>query len=368
MTTPLAGTKQGARAAHAATAAPAARGDLIARWRHDLTDWPTPAVLIDSAHSVVACNELAAAVGVTAEMTLEQALLALAGDHRRHLAHSRSPRAGLGVRIHRVEAEDFNGWFIDAPDATAQHSGDVQARISQRLADSNLRLQEEIRRRRFLERQVLSVAENEKRRISLDLHDGLGQHLTGLAFLARGLSDELKAQQHRLTGDAEWIVRLLNDAISKTRALARGLWPVSLERDSMADSIRRLAEDLESIFNVSCAVQVIDEPNIMSNVAAHHVFRVLQEAANNAIKHGAARRLTFRLEALGPDFVISLTNDGVAVDPGSLTSGKGLGLVGMRLRADALGATLGIEPVPSGGSEVSLTLPGVGTLPAPGRS
>src|SRR5882672_6793048 len=266
MTTHFASTKQAARAAAAATAALAARGDLIARWRHDLADWPTPAVLIDAAHSVVACNELATTVGVTVQMTLELALLALAGD--RGPPPSGPPRTGLGVRIHRVEAEDFNGWFIDAPDATAQHSGNAQARISQRLADSNLRLQEEIRRRRFLERQVLSVAENEKRRISLDLHDGLGQHLTGLAFLARGLSDELKTHQHRLAGDADWIVRLLNDAISKTRALARGLWPVSLERDALADSIRGLGEDLESIFNISCAVQVIDEPNITSNVAA----------------------------------------------------------------------------------------------------
>ena len=163
-------------------------------------------------------------------------------------------------------------------------------------------------------------------------------------------------------------MRLLNDAISKTRALSRGLWPINLERDSIADSIRRLAEDLESIFNISCAVQVINEPNIMSNAAAHHVFRVLQEAANNAIKHGAARRLAFRFEAVGHDFVISLTNDGVAVDPDSLASGKGLGVVGMRLRADALGATLAIEPVPSGGTEVSLTLVGIGALQAQGGS
>jgi len=232
--------------------------------------------------------------------------------------------------------------------------------VEQRLADSNLQLQDEIRRRRFLERQVLSVAENEKRRISLDLHDGLGQHLTGLAFLARALADELGTEHHRLAADADWIVHLLNESISRTRALARGLWPVNLERESVVDSIRRLAEDLESIYGVSCAVQVIDAPQVASQVAANHVYRIVQEAANNAIKHGQARRLTFRLEAVGEAFTIAVLNDGLAIEAAQLARGRGLGVVGMRLRAEALGGTLSIEPLPAGGTEVMLSLPGVG--------
>jgi signal transduction histidine kinase len=232
--------------------------------------------------------------------------------------------------------------------------------VEQRLADSNLRLQEEIRRRRLLESQVLSVAEGEKRRISLDLHDGLGQHLTGLAFLARALTDELKTERHRLAADAEWIVHLLNEAISRTRTLARGLWPVNLERESVAASISRLAEDLESIYGVSCAVQAIDSPQIASQVAANHIYRIVQEAANNAIKHGRARRLTFRLETVGESFTVSVLNDGLAIEAAHLARATGLGVIGMRLRAEALGGTLAIEPLPAGGTEVTLSLPGIG--------
>jgi len=154
-------------------------------------------------------------------------------------------------------------------------------------------------------------------------------------------------------------VKLLNEAITRTRALARGLWPVSLERDTIVQSIHKLGEDLESIFGVSCAVQIIDEPRIPSQFAAHHVFRIVQEAATNAIKHGHARRLTFRLELVGDEFTFCVINDGLPVDPSQLAAGNGLGVVGMRLRADAVGGHLSIEPLPSGGSEVTLALPGV---------
>jgi signal transduction histidine kinase len=123
-----------------------------------------------------------------------------------------------------------------------------------------------------------------------------------------------------------------------------------------------MAEDLESIFGVSCAVQVVDEPRIASQFAAHHVFRIVQEAATNAIKHGRARRLTVRLEMVGDAFTFCVINDGLPVDPAQLAAGKGLGVVGMRLRADAVGGHLSIEPLPSGGSEVTLVLPGVASM------
>jgi signal transduction histidine kinase len=337
-----------------AAAAPAS-GELLSRWRQDLATWPGPALLVDREHVVIAANDSARTVGVTLAMPMAEALAVLT----EHLeANKRRDAAGLPLRVVPVHADDFDGWFIDAatvlpPDADAERT------ISQRLAAANLRLQEEIRRRRFLERQVLSVAEQEKRRISLELHDGLGQHLTGVAFVARGLADQVREARSIAAEEVDWLVRLINEGVSRTRGLARGLWPVSLERGSLADAIRRLAEDLESIFGVSCQVHVSDEPRIASNIAAHHVFRVAQEAANNAIKHGKARRLEFRLESIGEDFAITVLNDGLAVDPEALTDAKGIGVVGMKLRADALGGALSIEPLPAGGAEVVLRLPGL---------
>lgn len=252
---------------------------------------------------------------------------------------------------------------VDTPQGSsteAETERNVQARteeIARRLASTNLKLQEEVQRRGSIERQMLSVAEQEKQHISLELHDGLGQHLTGVSFVARSLAERLHASGRAEAAEADWLVRLLNEAIARTRALARGLWPVSLERDSLSDSVRKLADDLESLYGVSCAVKVADEPQIASHFTAHHVFRILQEAATNAIKHGRARRLTFQFEAVGNSYMFSVINDGLPVNPELLDGAHGIGVFGMRLRADALGGQLSIEPLPNGGAEVTLTLP-----------
>jgi signal transduction histidine kinase len=323
-----------------------------AHWQR-LVDQSTEAAwLVDATLNALVVNTAAAQAGVTPGANIDRVLSALAGN-------TDVPRS---LRWQRVENRQLTGWLIElrsdepAQESSVEESGSA---TTHRLAANNLRLQEEIGRRRKLERQILAVAESEKQRISLELHDGLGQHLTGVSFVARTLADKLRTAEHAEAKEAEWLVKLLNEAITRTRALARGLWPVSLERDTVGQSILKLADDLESIFGVSCTVQVIDEPRIPSQFAAHHVFRIVQEAATNAIKHGHARRLTFRLEMVGDEFTFCVINDGLPVDPEQLAAGKGLGVVGMRLRADAVGGHLSIEPLPSGGSEVTLALPGV---------
>lgn len=320
------------------------------------------ACIVDAALNVISMNNTGAHAGIRLGAGIDATLQAFADIETPAYAQKT-------LRWQRVDAGPHDGWLIelrlDEPaDDDTMRTGDGAA-TTHRLATSNLRLQEEIGRRRKLERQILAVAESEKQRISLELHDGLGQHLTGVSFVARTLADKLRSAEHPEAKEAEWLVKLLTEAITRTRALARGLWPVSLERDTLGQSISKMAEDLESIFGVSCTVQVIDEPRIVSQFAAHHVFRIVQEAATNAIKHGRARRLTFRLEMVGEEFTFCVINDGLPVDPEQLAAGNGLGVVGMRLRADAVGGHLSIEPLPSGGSEVTLALPGVASMHMP---
>jgi signal transduction histidine kinase len=335
-----------------ALALPQPAGELLARWRQDVAQWPGPALLVDEAQCVAVVNAAAARIGVTVGAPFGAALARLTAhvDQR-----GRRQRSAMPLRVLPVTCDDFSGWFVDAAGALPLDA-DADRAISQRLADSNLRLQEEIRRRRTLERQMLGVAEQEKRRVSLELHDGLGQHLAGVAFVVRSLADAVHAGKTPEASEVDWLQRLINEAVSRTRSLARGLWPASLERGSLGDSIRRFAEDLESIYGVSCAVQIDAEPQLASPAAAYHIFRIVQEASNNAIKHGRARRLEFRIERLGDDFEITVLNDGVTPDPAQLASARGIGVAGMQLRADAIGGSLSIEPRPAGGAEVSLRL------------
>ena len=233
------------------------------------------------------------------------------------------------------------------PDAAARH-----------LANVNLKLQTEIRRRRQLERRILSVSETEQRRLSGELHDGLGQHLAAVAYLASNLAGALRERELAQASDAQWIARLLKDAVAKTRALSRGLWPVSLERGTLTQTLQQLAEDVDSIYGVRCVVEQVDEPPPLSPAIAHHVFRIIQESVNNATKHGRARRIDIRLERVGSAFAFSVVNDGETVDLDAARAGPGQGLAGMHLRAEAIGARLTMEPVPGGGMEVTLTLGG----------
>lgn len=221
------------------------------------------------------------------------------------------------------------------------------------LADCQLQLERETRRRRMLERRLLAVSEDEHRRLSLELHDGLGQHLSGLAYQARSLADRLNADQHALQQEADWMARLLKDAVGRVRALSRGLWPVSLERESLPQALGALARDIEQLYGIE--IQVLAKGFMAeSGHSAHHLFRIAQEAMHNAVKHARARRITVRLELVPPQAMLSIVNDGLPLDPKRMHESGGLGLMGMRLRADALGGEISVESLADGGTEVCL--------------
>lgn len=223
----------------------------------------------------------------------------------------------------------------------------------QRLASLRCRLQDEVRRRKTLERQLISATETERRRISLELHDGLGQHLSGLAYTARSLATRLSNERHGLAAEADWLARLLRDAVGRVRAMSRGLWPVSLERKSLPQSLAWLARDVEQLYGVTVQVRV-DGFVAESSHAAHHLFRIAQEAVHNAIKHGQARSIEVHLERIAHQAMLSIVSDGKPMDAQAAQASEGLGLIGMRLRADALGGSLSIEALPAGGVEVNL--------------
>jgi len=218
---------------------------------------------------------------------------------------------------------------------------------------AGVRLRDEMRRRKLLERQLLRATEGEQRRISLELHDGLGQHLSGLAYTARSLAERLRAASLAQADEADWLARLLRDAVGRVRAMSRGLWPVSLERHSLPQALAALAQDVEQLYGISVVVEA-QGFEAESATAAHHLFRVAQESVHNALKHGQARHITVRLERLPPKAMLSIVSDGLSLPPAGRSQAPGLGLVGMHLRAGALGGELQVESLPGGGVEVCL--------------
>ena len=204
---------------------------------------------------------------------------------------------------------------------------------------------------------LLEISAREQRRIGVDLHDNLGQHLTGTAFMSKALQQRLEAQGLPEAVEAGKIVTLVNKAIEKTRELSRGLVPVVSGADGLMASLQRLAGEVENFFSVSCRF-VCDVPVLLDDVVAGtHLFHIAQEAVSNAIKHGRATRIVVALSALGDSGRLAIEDNGVGI-PSMPTRTSGMGLHIMGYRASMIGGSLEVTREPNGtGTIVKCSFP-----------
>ena len=214
----------------------------------------------------------------------------------------------------------------------------------------------DITERKHLEKTILEISAREQRRIGQDLHDGLGQHLTGIAFMSKVQEQKLMEKGLPEAGDAAKIVNLVNEAIHKTRELARGLLPVVSDAQGLMSALQQWAVEVEDLFAVSCRFQCFSPVLIHDDTVATHLYYVAREAVNNAIKHGHARQIVIRLAADQHQGALTIQDDGCGI--GSIVPGnKGMGLHLMNYRARMVGGSLELQRVPTGGTMVSCLFP-----------
>ena len=257
----------------------------------------------------------------------------------------------------RLSEADFFQLDVDCVrrDGTIYRAGCVFTPIE--IGGEKLRLVvvEDVTQRRELEREIIEIANREQRRIGNDLHDGLGQELTGVALMLRGLVGRLRKEQSPSIEDAEEIVTLVNSTIESARSLARGLSPVSVERGGLPSALRALATRVREIYGTQVRFRSKIWPQLgLDSGASNHIYRIAQEAVNNAIKHGHAREVIIDLHVTGETVTLIVSDNGTGVPPGAnLTSGMGLKI--MRYRATMLGGEVKIERRPEGGTRVILS-------------
>ncbi len=215
----------------------------------------------------------------------------------------------------------------------------------------------DITERRWLERKVLLISDAEQLRIGADLHDGLGQHLTGIACMAAALRDRLKAADRPETKQADDIARLVNEATAQTRALARGLCPVQLDQSGLHAALEHLAYQVELVHGIECHFRSDDEPFECEHDTALHLYRITQEALHNATRHGKARRIEVVLDSSPNGRRLAIEDNGQGFDPQQTPSGGGVGLRLMQYRAAMIGGNLSIESQPQGGTRVECIFP-----------
>ncbi len=207
-----------------------------------------------------------------------------------------------------------------------------------------------------LENAVIEISGREQRRIGQDLHDGLGQHLTGIAFLAKVQEQKLADKSLPEAAEAGKIVDLVNEAIHKTRELARGLVPVLSGPHGLPSALQEWATEVEDIFRIACRFECDDPVPIQDDGAANHLFRIAQEAVHNAIRHGKARNVVIGLRGANGEGVLSIRDDGFGISLDQL-SGTGMGLRIMNYRARMIGGSLSIERVAERGTLVACLFP-----------
>ena len=214
----------------------------------------------------------------------------------------------------------------------------------------------DITEREQLERALLDVSAREQRRIGQDLHDGLGQHLTGIAFMAKVHEAKLTEQKIADAADAAKIVHLVNEAIHKTRELARGLLPVVSDEQGLMSALQLWAAEVEDLFGISCRFECGTAVLIQDVVMATHLYHIAQEAVNNAIKHGHPRGVLIRLTSADGWGTLEIADDGSGI-PENRTGSRGMGLHIMSYRAGMIRGRLEVRRGPVCGTSVICIFP-----------
>lgn len=200
-----------------------------------------------------------------------------------------------------------------------------------------------------LEKEILDISERERQQIGQDLHDDLQQHLIGIEAMGKLLTNRLNAQHLQEAEISKDIVDLIRNAITKTRSLARGLCPIYLDENTLAPAIREFAAHIQSVFGVSCKVLMGKTVSIKDNKTAVHLYQIIQESVNNAIRHGRASAIEIRMASRKNVLRLSIADNGTGIIQNK-EKPKGLGLSIMAHRARMMDGTLEIFNHPQGGT------------------
>jgi len=235
----------------------------------------------------------------------------------------------------------------------------LEDRVRERTVElfaSNKKLKSEMGRRKGLEGEMLAISDREQQRLGQELHDGLCQHLTAVAFMARSVA--LRLKNHRVIDvkDIEKIAQLVNDAATDTRNLSRALHRSDIDAAGFVAALEDLVD--REIWKTPCRLEIKPSFHVESDAAAAQLYRIAREAVINANKHAQARQIVVELDRSGKEIVLRVTDDGVGF-PEKPNLKHGLGSHIMDCRARLIGARLEIDSPKQGGTRVACYLPDV---------
>jgi PAS domain S-box-containing protein len=213
----------------------------------------------------------------------------------------------------------------------------------------------DITERKRLEQEILDISGRERQSIGRDLHDGLGQELTGVALMLRGLSSRLQQSCPEAMDSVDEIVGLVNRSIENARSLARGLLPVRTETGGLVFALRELASRSRDLYGLEVSFRAEVWPELtLDETDASHLYRIAQEALTNSARHGHATRVDIFLLVTRSTFLLCISDNGEGFRPPT-SPYSGMGLKIMQYRAGIIGASFEIAPNEPRGTVVRVT-------------
>lgn len=214
---------------------------------------------------------------------------------------------------------------------------------------------------RNLQQLVSDAADREQQRIGQDLHDDLGQFLTGVALAAENHARHVSHTAPDRATEARALVQMINQSINRTRQLARGLAPITIEPDSLVLLLAELQERTAEVSRRDIRFEVNGNPPDLLRTAVLNLYRIAQEAVNNALKHSGAHRIDLTLTVEPDRLILEVADNGRGFDINSISPGNGMGLSVLKFRARAINAHIDIlrqnHPEPNPGTLIRCTMP-----------
>ncbi len=235
---------------------------------------------------------------------------------------------------------------------------ELEMRVIQRtaaLSKANTELRHQMEERKRLEQELLDITEQERQRIGIDLHDDLGQQLTGIAFMVKGLQQKLENENPERAADAGKIHALVAQSIQHAHDLALDM-ASDLEGEDLTAALGQLAQRVKKLFGVECQYKAEGHPPALPTGVTTHLYKIAQEALTNAIKHGKGRHLALRFIEESQALRLSIWNDGLPF-PAETSQKSRMGLRIMNYRANVVGASLEVRSDEKNGTLVTCSLP-----------
>jgi len=283
----------------------------------------------------------------------------------------RVPATGLELRFRRRNEERFHvliqvkplhdaqghvaGWLWSTTDITEvkraeealrQAHDQLELRVQQRTADLAAaygELRNAIDARKRLEHELLDITERERRRIGVELHDDLGQRLTGIAFMLKSLELNLKKKKVKEAESAGKIHGLFTAAMNHAKDVARHLTALNVQEKSLPVALKHLAQQVRTMFKIECTFRSTGRIPSLPDNTVQQVYKIAQEAVTNAIRHAKADQVQISLSRRADIVVLSIRNNGLPF-PSMKDQRPGVGLRIMHYRANLVSGELEFKP------------------------